>query len=258
MDNFPENLPETGNLSSASSIKRSDAFNTTHWSVVVEASTNDLAKAAAALHRLCSLYWYPIYAFIRRRGANYHEAEDLTQAFFAHLLERQALQKVKQNKGKFRSFLLASLSNYLNNEWDKRHALKRGGQSQVISLDEADAEGLYHNEPAGDLSPEKLFDRRWAAMIVEKVLAQLREEYRSANNADVLARLEPLLTQEITPGLYAQLAAEFNVNEGTVKVALHRLRRRFGELLRREVGITVTDAAALDEEIRYLFSALSD
>ena len=237
---------------------RREVFATTQWTAVLAASDQDFAKAAAALHWLCSTYWYPIYAFIRRRGANFHEAEDLTQSFFAFLLEGQILKKAHQNKGRFRSFLLAALTNFSNNEWDKRQTLKRGGQRQIISLDEATAEGRYRNEPAGSLPPEKLFDRRWANMLVETVLALLREEYAAANNAAFLARLEPLLTQEVTPGLYAQLAAEFDMTSGAIKLALHRLRRRFGELLRREVGRTVTDAAALEEEIRYLFSALSE
>lgn len=237
--------------------KRREEFVTTLWSVVLDAGTHDQEKASSALHRLCGMYWYPIYAFIRRRGSDVHEAEDLTQAFFAHLLERKTLGRADQNKGKFRSFLLASLTYFLNNEWDKRHALKRGGQSQVISLDEAAAEGLYLNEPSGNLAPEKLFDRRWAATLVDKVLRLLREEYQTANNAGLLARLEPLLAQEIPGGVYVQLAAEFGISEGAVKVALHRLRRRFGELLRREVALTVADAAALDEEVRYLLSAIS-
>jgi RNA polymerase sigma factor (sigma-70 family) len=233
-------------------------FLTTHWSVVLEAGTHDFDKAAAALQWLCSRYWYPIYAFIRRRRPDVQEAEDLTQSFFEHLLERQMLEKASQEKGRFRSFLLGALNNFLNNEWDKSQTLKRGGRRQIISLDEASAEGLYRNEPATNLTPEKLFDRRWAAMLVERVLGQLREDYQPASNAGLLARLEPLLTQEVTPRLYTELAAEFGTKEGAVKVALHRLRRRFGELLRREVGLTVATAEALDEEIRYLFSALSE
>ncbi|MGA2246262.1 MAG: sigma-70 family RNA polymerase sigma factor [Verrucomicrobiota bacterium] len=237
---------------------RQDVFVTTLWSDVLAAGNDDFGKSAAALHRLCSAYWYPIYAYIRRRGSDAHEAEDLTQSFFAYLLEGQVLKKADQHKGRFRSFLLAAVSNFLNNEWDKRQTLKRGGQRQIISLDEATAEGLYRSEPAGNLTPEKLFDRQWAAMLVEKVLVLLREEYAAANNAGLLARLEPLLTQEIPPGLYTRLAGEFSMNEGAVKVALHRLRRRFGELLRREVGCTVADATSLEEEIRYLFSAISE
>jgi len=235
-----------------------EVFATTQWSLVVDARDHDFDKAAAALHWLCSAYWYPIYAFIRRRGADFHEAEDLTQAFFAFLLEGQLLKKADQNKGRFRSFLLSALTNFSKNEWDKLQTLKRGGQRQIISLEEAAAEGRYGNELAGGLAPERLFDRSWATMLVENVLALLREEYASANNAGLLARLEPLLTQEAAPGSYAPLAAEFAMTEGAVKVALHRLRRRFGELLRREVGRTVADKEAIEEEIRYLFSALSE
>jgi RNA polymerase sigma factor (sigma-70 family) len=258
MDDFLPNSGETEAAGSCFANKQRSGFATTLWSVVVDAGTHDSEKAAAALHQLCSMYWYPIYAFVRRRGSNVQEAEDQTQSFFVHLLEGQRLKTVSQDKGKFRSFLLAALTNFLNNEWDKRRTLKRGGQRQIISLDEAAAEGLYRNEPAGNLTPEKLFDRRWASLLVEKVLAALREEYQSANNAALLNRLEPLLTQEISPGLYARLATEFNMNEGAVKVALHRLRRRFGELLRREISLTVADAASLGEEVRYLFSAISE
>jgi RNA polymerase sigma factor (sigma-70 family) len=258
MDESSANSKDFEEPDAAPVTKRRDAFATTLWSMVLEAGTRDDEKAAAALHRLCSIYWYPIYSFIRRRGPNVPEAEDLTQAFFEHLLERKTLERADQNKGKFRSFLLATLSNFLNNEWDKRQTLKRGGRNRIISLDEAAAGGLYMKEPVGNLTPEKLFDRRWAATLVEKVLAQLREEYQPASNAGLLARLEPLLAQEIPAGLYAQLGSEFGVNEGTVKVALHRLRRRFGELLRREVSFTVASAKDLDEEVRYLLSAISD
>jgi RNA polymerase sigma-70 factor (ECF subfamily) len=241
-----------------STTKRKDQFVTTQWSVVLKAGTQDHEKAAVALHWLCSNYWYPIYAFIRRRGSDVHEAEDLTQAFFAYLLEEQTLKKVDQDKGRFRSFLLAVLTNFLNNEWDSRRTLKRGGRRQIVSLDEATADGLYRNDPSATLPPEKLFDRRWASTLVEKVLADLREEYQSVHNSKLLARVEPLLTQDVSPGLYTELAGEFETSEGAVKVALHRLRRRFGELLRREVGLTVADASSLDEEVRYLLSALSE
>jgi RNA polymerase sigma factor (sigma-70 family) len=249
---------EAGESLSARTDSRRGEFATTQWSDVLVSGTHDFEKAAAALQRLCSTYWYPIYAFIRRRGSDVHEAEDLTQEFFAFLLEEEVLKKANRDKGRFRSFLLATLGNFLSNDWDKRQALKRGGQRQIVSLDEATAEGLYRNEPAGNLTPERLFDRRWGTMLVEKVLAELREEYAAANNAKLLARLEPLLTQEVAPGLHGQLAAELGMSEGALKVALHRLRRRFGELLRREVGRTVADAGSLDEEIRYLFSAISE
>jgi len=258
MDDSPANSKAIAAAEAGGPNRENSAFATTLWSVVLDARDRDLEKAAAALHQLCSLYWYPIYAFIRRRGSNFHEAEDLTQGFFEHLLEGNLLKNVKQDKRKFRSFLLTALINFLSNEWDKRRSLKRGGQSLIISLDEVTAEGLFCSEPAGDLTPEKLFDREWASMLIEKVFAQLREEYKSPHNARLMARFEPFLTQEVTPGVYPQLSAELGMNQGAAKVALHRLRRRFGELLRREVETTLSDIGDIDEEVRYLLSAISE
>jgi DNA-directed RNA polymerase specialized sigma24 family protein len=235
-----------------------NGFATTLWSVVLDARDRDLEKAAAALHQLCGIYWYPIYAYIRRRGTNIHEAEDLTQGFFEHLLVGGLLRNVIQDKRKFRSFLLTALNHFLSNEWDKRRSIKRGGQNLIISLDEVTAEGRLRNEPICDLAPEKLFDRDWASMMIEKVFVELREEYKSPQNARLLARFEPFLTQEVTPGAYTQMSAELGMNQGAAKVALHRLRRRFGELLRREVKETLNAAADLDDEVRYLLSALSE
>jgi RNA polymerase sigma-70 factor (ECF subfamily) len=233
------------------------AFSTTHWSVVLTAGQDDPAGAAAALEELCRKYWYPIYAFVRRHGAERTEAEDLTQGFFAHLLERETLKRVDRSKGRFRTFLLSALRKYLSNERDKRQTAKRGGGRQIISLDEAAAEGLYRLEPAGPGSPEKHFDRAWARALVERVLGALRAEYRAAGKGDLLAQLEPGLAQEPVPGRCADGAAALGLSEGTVRVALHRLRRRFGELLRQEIAQTVASPAEVDEEIRHLFAALS-
>jgi RNA polymerase sigma-70 factor (ECF subfamily) len=233
-------------------------FSTTHWSVVLEAGRTDAARTASALERLCRQYWKPIYVFVRRRGSKHHEAEDLTQAFFAHLLEKQTLKAVDRRKGKFRSFLLASLTNFLLNEWDKRQTLKRGGRQHIISLDEATADKLYNEEPVDQFSPEKLFERCWALTIVGQVFTRLREEYAAANKADLFLTLEAGLTGEMTPGLYANWAADLNMSEGAVKVALHRLRRRFGELLRSEVAYTVADPEEVAEEIRHLLAAISN
>jgi RNA polymerase sigma-70 factor (ECF subfamily) len=234
---------------------RTGAFATTHWSVVLAASGGELVQSAAAMEKLCQRYWYPIYAFVRRRGSDRQEAEDLTQAFFAHLLERDTLKKVDPAKGKFRTFLLASLSHFLANEWDKRQTWKRGGRAQTISLHEANAEEIYGREPIEPSTPEKLFDRRWAMLLVEAVLAQLRAEY--ANKPDLFAKLEPALTGELAPGWYAEVAASLRMSEGALRVALHRLRRRFGELLRREISQTVASETDIDEEIRQLFSAMT-
>jgi len=225
---------------------------------VLGAGQRDLAGATAALERLCRTYWYPIYAFVRRRGSDQHEAEDLTQAFFAFLLEKDTLKKVDRQKGKFRTFLLAALTNFLNNEWDKRQTLKRGGQRQIISLDEAAAEGLYLREPTDSLTPEKLFERRWASTVVEQVLARLKQEYVEGGKAGLFAKLEPALTGEVGTGVYAGWAAALGTSEGAVKVALHRMRRRFGELLRSEVAHTVSSPEEIDDEIRHLFAAIAN
>ena len=237
---------------------KAGAFLTTHWSVVLGAGQRDLARATAALERLCRIYWYPIYAFVRRRGSDQHEAEDLTQAFFAFLLEKDTLKKVDRQKGKFRTFLLAALTNFLNNEWDKRQTLKRGGQRQIISLDDAAAEGLYLREPTDSLTPEKLFERRWASALIEQVLALLKLEYAAGSKAGLFAKLEPALTGEVGTGVYAGWAAALGTSEGAVKVALHRMRRRFGELLRSEIAHTVSSPEEIDEEIRYLFAAIAN
>ena len=237
--------------------KRND-FSTTNWSVVLAAGQDNFDRAAVALERLCRKYWYPVYAFIRRRGSDGYEAEDLTQAFFAHLLEKETLKKVNRQKGKFRSFLLASATNFLTNEWDKRQTLKRGGQNQIISLDEMAAEELYRHEPAGSLTPEKLFERRWAFTLVDQVLARLKEEYIAADKVLLFTKLEPGLTGEINPGLYAEWAVALDMSEGAVRVAVHRFRRRFGELLRSEIAHTVATPAEVDEELRHLFAAIGN
>lgn len=233
------------------------AFSTTHWSVVRTARNSDSPGAAAALEQLCAKYWYPIYVFVRRRGYDFHEAQDLTQAFFAYLLGRQAFNQADRDKGKFRSFLLAALMNFLNNEWDKKQTLKRGGQRQIISLDDT-AEERYQHEPAGHATPETLFERRWALTLMEQVLARLQQEYAAGGKAELFAKLEPCLTAEASPGLYAERAPALGMTEGATRVALHRLRRRFGELLRQEIAQTVASPAEVEDEIRHLFAAISN
>jgi len=242
---------------SLSARDKSGAFSTTHWSEVLAAGNGDCASAAIALEQLCGKYWYPIYAFIRRRGWDSHEAEDLTQAFFAHLLEKEGFKKADRQKGKFRSFLLAALTNFLNNEWDKRQTLKRGGRRQIISLDAATAETQYRHEPVDLATPEKLFERRWALTLIEHVLSRLKQEYAAGGKSTLFAELEPFITGEITAGSYAALASSLAMEEGSVRVALTRLRRRFGELLRSEIAYTVASPEEVDEEIRQLFAAIS-
>jgi RNA polymerase sigma factor (sigma-70 family) len=237
--------------------KRS-AFSTTQWNLILAAGKGDLAASMQALEELCKKYWPPIYAFIRRRGFGQTEAEDLTQAFFAHLLDQEILKKVDPQKGKFRTFLLAVLENFLANEWHRSQTQKRGGQAQTISLDEAAAEKNYRQEPVESLTPEKLFDRRWASTLLQQVLTQLKEEYKTEKKEALFAKLEPGLTGQPSPNWQTELAAELGMTSGAVRVALHRLRRRFGELLRAEIAHTVSSEAEVDEEIRQLFSAISD
>jgi len=255
MDKAADTLaaPDTSQLRDG----RNGAFATTHWSVVLAAGGLDAARSAPALEQLCGRYWYPINAFIRRRNFDRQEAEDLTQMFFASLLDHEAFKQVHPHKGKFRAFLLASLGNFLANDWDKRRALKRGGQFRLVSFEEAAAEDRYGLEPVEPASPEKLFDRRWAFMLVEAVLARLKAEYAAADKTNLFAKLEPGLAGESGPGWLAGLAMELAMSEGALRVALHRLRRRFGELLRDEVAQTVTSAAEVNEEIRGLFAAMS-
>jgi RNA polymerase sigma-70 factor (ECF subfamily) len=232
------------------------AFSTTHWSVVLTAANESSPAAFSALETLCARYWYPVYAFVRRRGFDFHAAEDLTQAFFTDFLERETVKQADRRKGKFRSFLLGALTNFLNNEWDRSLSQKRGGKYRFISLEGMDPEERYRHEPQDMSTPEKFFDRRWALMLMERVLDQLRREYEAAGNSGLLAKLEPCLTAEPVPGRYAIWAGELNLSEGAIRVALHRLRRRFGELLRQEIAQTVTNPTELKEEIRHLFSAL--
>jgi RNA polymerase sigma-70 factor (ECF subfamily) len=232
-----------------------DAFGTTHWSVIVQAGGDNSTLTRVALEKLCHIYWYPLYIFIRRQGRSPHDAEDLTQAFFANLLEREALKTVARERGKFRSFLLASLSNFLNNERDKQQTLKRGGRIQMVSWDEAKAEDLYQHEPADHLTPEKLFERRWALTVFEQTLERLKKEHK--NKQLLFERLQPYLTREAGLGYLAEVSADLQMSEGAVKVALHRLRRRFGELLRSQVAYTVADPELVDDEIRHLLAAIS-
>jgi RNA polymerase sigma factor (sigma-70 family) len=241
---------------SPSEAGKHGAFLTTHWSLVL-AAAQDSPTGEAALEQLCQNYWPPVYAFVRRRGSSPADAEDLTQAFFAHLLAKDALAKVERQKGKFRSFLLAALTHFLTNEWAKTQTRKRGGDRQITSLDDDTGEALYRQEPADTLSPERLFDRRWALTLIARALDGLRQEYAAAGKAALFARIEPGLTDEVAPAAYAQWGAELDMNEGAVRVALHRLRRRFGDALRAEVAQAVSRPEEIEEEIRHLLAAVA-
>jgi RNA polymerase sigma-70 factor (ECF subfamily) len=233
------------------------AFSTTLWTVVLDAKNPDSPAASDALESLCRTYWYPLYVFIRRRGHGAFEAEDLTQAFFAHILEKGALKTVGRGKGKFRSFLLAALTNFLNNHYQKSRARKRGGRTFLESWEALDAEERYRHEPVDDITPERLFERRWGFILVEQVLRQLREDYQAAGKLNVFEEIHPLLVGEVSGGAIGERAKRLGMTEGALKVALHRLRRRFGEILRNQIAATVASPNQVEEEIRYLFSIIS-
>ena len=231
-------------------------FVTTRWSVVLAAGLSSSAASEQALAQLCRTYWYPLYAFVRRQGHSPHDAEDLTQGFFAHLLGRKALGTAEQQKGKFRSFLLASLKNFLANDWDRQHAAKRGGQHSVVSLEAESAEDRYLHEPFHDSTPEKRFEQTWALTVLETVLQQLRKEYIAAGKAQLFEVLQDHLIGEENAS-YANAAAVLAMKEGSVRMAVLRMRRHFGYLLRREIAHTVSDPGELDEELRHLVASMS-
>jgi RNA polymerase sigma-70 factor (ECF subfamily) len=231
------------------------SFATTHWSLVLAAGRGSHPGAATALATLCETYWYPLYYYVRRRGYRADEAQDLTQAFFAAILEKGYLKVADPDRGRFRSFLLASLNHFLANEWRRRSARKRGGGKPAISLNAESAETRYSQEPSHDLSPEKAYERRWALLLLEKSLSKLRDEYAASGKAGVFARLSAFLGGA-ERGPYEKAARDLDMTEGAVKVAVHRLRKRCRAILRAEVAQTVADPAYRDEELRHLMAAV--
>jgi len=232
-------------------------FATTRWSLVLSAGNRGSLQSATALATLCETYWYPLYVFVRRRGRDADDAQDLVQAFFARLLEKNDLAAAGRERGKFRSFLLTSLKHFLANEWDRQRAQKRGGGQPLLSIDFGTADDRYRAEPSHDLTAEKVFERRWAMVLLANVLARLQQEFVQAGKSDTFDHLKIFLTGEQPALTYGQLGAELAMNEGAVKVAVHRLRRRYRDLLRDEIGQTLADPEEIDQEIRDLFAAIS-
>ncbi len=232
-------------------------FTTTHWTVVATAGQRESSESTKALEVLCRSYWYPLYAYVRRRGYDLHEAQDLTQEFFARLLGRDYLGAVDRTKGKFRSFLLGALAHFLANEWRNARAQKRGGHSSFISLNDTSAEQQYLQVPAANLSPERLFEQQLATTLLERVLVQLREEFVCANKKALFENLKVFLTGEKPAASYADLALKLGTTEAALKMAISRMRQRYGELLRAEIASTVSSPEAVHEELRALFAALS-
>ena len=214
-------------------------------------------QARHALESLSNAYWYPLYAYLRGRGHDADQARDLTQAFFAELLEKDILQAVDRSKGRFRSFLLASLKNFRSHERDREQALKRGGGTRTVSMDAEDAEGRFRREPVEDLTPEQIFERRWGLTVMERAMGRLEIETATiAERPDQFDRLKPYLTGGEPHVPYSQAAIDLGMTEGAVKTAVHRMRQKSGRFLREEIAETLASPAAVDDELRHLLTVI--
>jgi RNA polymerase sigma factor (sigma-70 family) len=238
--------------------KAQGRFASTHWSVVLAAGRLNSAESNEALATLCQVYWYPLYAYARRRLNRAEDAQDLTQGFFAELLEKAYLQTVDPGRGKFRSFLVTAFQHYLSKQTDRAAAQKRGGHRQMFRLDFQAGESRYHFEPADHATPESIFERRWALTLLDQTLSQLREEMTQAGRQRLFEILKETLTGDGFSRPYSQLGAELDMSEQAIKVAVHRLRRRYRELLRASIAETVPGPAEIDSELRDLFAALQE
>lgn len=225
--------------------------------MVVKAGDRHSDQSRQALECLCKIYWYPIYAFIRRKGVSHADAEELTQGFFAHLLVHDRLQSADQQKGRFRSFLLRSLENFMIQDWRRKTAEKRGGKARVLQLDFEDADRRYSREPSDELTPERLFDRKWAIQILDEVIQRLESFYRDRNKQALFEALKPHLVRQST-GSWREIAEQLSMNEIAVKVAAHRMRQKYRTLLYELIGQTVDSPSDIDQEVADLFSALSN
>ncbi len=231
-------------------------FADTHWSVVLAAGDSTSPQSVEALEKLCRTYWYPLYAFVRRRGSAEHDAKDLTQGFFAHLLERHALRSVVPERGKFRSFLLKSLKNFLTDEHDRQQAQKRGGGQALISIDAQEAEQRYRLEPATPETPEKLFEQRCALALLDAALSRLDKEYTASDKGPLFSQLRGLLLDTAQAKPYAEIAQQIGMSEEAVKKASQRMRQRYQQIIREEISHTVATSSEVEEELRYLWSVL--
>lgn len=227
-------------------------FATTHWSVVMAVGGDSPQKRASALECLCQAYWHPIYLFLRRQGRGPHDAQDLTQDFFARLLRLNSLESVSPDKGKFRTFLLASLKHFLADVHDANTAQKRGGGRAILSLDEQSAEELYRLEPSTDATPDLAFDRRWLGVTMEQALSRLKDEYVAAGKERHFAELKTFLEQQPTDGEYERVASALDSTTSAVAVAVHRLRQRYRDLVRAAIANTVSTPEEFAEELRHL------
>ena len=230
-------------------------FDTTHWSLVLAAGGSDRESAREALEQLCAAYWYPLYVFARRQGHDAAESEDLTQEFFARLLQRNDLAEVSPDHGRFRCFLLASFKHLLANEYHRQKTQKRGGLATLVSLEREEPETRYRLEPADPVTPETLFERRWALTVLERAVERVREEYAVSEKADLFDELKEFLSnQKSLP--HATIASKYGISVGAVGVTIHRLRKRYAEILRDEVSHTVSTPEDIGDEVRHLIAAV--
>ncbi len=230
-------------------------FATTSWSMVQAAADDQSDGVADALADLCQQYWYPLYAFVRRKGFDSNQAEDLTQSFFAELLEKKRLQHAEPSRGSFRSFLLTSMGNFIANHWRTECAQKRGGGQKILSIDYVHADHRYSRQLASELTAEKIFERNWALSILEQTLAAVGSQYEQSGKREIFDLLQGFLTG-IDDLPYAELSCKTGMREGALKVAIHRLRQRYGQQLRLQIARTVLDPAEVEQELESLFQAL--
>lgn len=232
-------------------------FATTSWTKVLASREAPSTEARLALESLCRIYWYPLYAFVRRQGHGADESRDLTQAYFAELLEKGYLDDYDPERGRFRVFLMTSVKHFLSKQREKALAWKRGGRADVVSLDAQEVESRYRIEPVDRLDPEQIFERRWALTVLDQALGRLRREQEDSDRGKEFARLEGFLTgQQVTPS-YREVAAELGTSEGAVKASVHRLRQRFGLILRAEIAETVASPAEVDDEVKHLLGVVA-
>jgi RNA polymerase sigma-70 factor (ECF subfamily) len=247
----------TSEHSSQPSSAPGDIFATTHWTVVLAAGKRSTPQSDQALEELCRTYWFPLYAYVRRRGYSKEDAEDLTQTFFARFLEKNYLAGLSAGRGRFRAFLLASLKHFLANEWDKSQRQKRGGGVTPLSLDWQTADTQFQIAATAEPSPEKAFDREWALALLGKVITRLQTECEAEGRGQQFAELKIFLTAGKGALSHAEAAKGLGLAEGAVRVTVHRLRKRYRQLLRDEISQTLSDPAQVDEEMRALFCAFA-
>jgi RNA polymerase sigma-70 factor (ECF subfamily) len=232
-------------------------FATTHWSDVVAAGEGGSEQAKTALESLCVAYWYPIYVYVRRKGYGPDDAQDLTQEFFAQLIAKNQLRLADRGKGKFRTFLLAVLDYFIAREWSRAHRQKRGGQFSFVSLDQLAPEERYRLEPADQSTPETIFARQWALTVLRETMATLQKECEANGKAALLREVKGLLSGERPTAVYTGISERLGMEEGAARVAVHRLRQRYGAVLREEIRKTVNETSEVDKELAYLMGVLS-